>query len=185
MFDSAHTIATVQSTTQSTNPSTAQSTPQPTTHSITQSTTQSMPDDADKPALNSYTFVIPEAEEWWLNWYNLIIDFPDYKRLETGQSFTFSRSCNPNLEFNYRSWKYSCETVETSPQFCSNPVRVLVGWASYNTYGHLETWLQCPQCGCGADGAANLNDLYAAEQAGSRKVSDVELLINDTFINNV
>ena len=124
-----------KSTTQSTNPSTAQSTPQPTTHSITQSTTQSMPDDADKPALNSYTFVIPEAEEWWLNWYNLIIDFPDYKRLETGQSFTFSRSCNPNLEFNYRSWKYSCETVETSPQFCSNPVRVLVGWASYNTYG--------------------------------------------------
>ena len=37
-----------------------------------------------------------------------------------------------------------------------------------------ETVLQCPECGCGAGGTVNLNDLYAAEQDGSRKVSDVE-----------
>ena len=75
--------------TKSTNPSTIQST--------TQSTTQAMSDDEDKHALNTYTFVIPEpVKEGW-NWYNRIIDFPNYKILETGQSFTFSGSCNPNL----------------------------------------------------------------------------------------
>ena len=136
--------------TKSTNPSTIQST--------TQSTTQAMSDDEDKPALNTYTFVIPEpVKEGW-NWYNRIIDFPNYKRLETGQSFTFSGSCNPNLEFYYRSYHLSCETVEAVPEFCSFPVRDLVGWAFYNTDGHLETWLQC---------------------------SDVELLINDTITNYV
>ena len=61
----------------------------------------------------------------------------------------------------------------------------MVGWAYYNTNGHLETWLQCPQCGCGAEGAANLNDLYAAEQAGSRKISDPEQFINATITNGV
>ena len=41
-----------------------------------------------------------------------------------------------------------------------------------NTNGHLETLLQCPICGCGSEGAANLNDLFAAELEGSRTVLD-------------
>ena len=142
-----------------------------------------MSDDENKPALNSCTFVIPAKEGW--NWFYLNIDFSHVKKLEPGQSFLFSGSCNPNLEFYYRYNRYSCETVETSPQFDSSTVRDIVVLASYNTNGHLETWLQCPQCGCGAEDAANLNDLYLAEQAGSRKVSDVELLINDTIPNYV
>ena len=155
--------------------------------SIIQSTTQAMSDDEDKPALNSYTFVIPEpVKEGW-NWYNQLIDWPHLKLFETGQSLTFSGSCNPDLEFYFRGYNYSCESAKSAHfvDFCSFPVRDLIGWASYNTNGHLETWLQCPQCGCGAEDAANLNDLYAAEQAGSRKVSDVELLINDTITNYV
>ena len=36
-----------------------------------------------------------------------------------------------------------------------------VGFAVANEHDILETGLQCSQCGCGADGAANLNDVYA------------------------
>ena len=156
--------------------------------SIIQSTTQAMSDDEDKPALNTYTFVIPEpVKEGWV-WYNQLIDWPfKLKIFETGQSLTFSGSCNPDLEFFYRGHNYSCETAKSVHfvGFCSYPVRDLIAWASYNTNGHWETWLQCPQCGCGAKGAANLNDLYAAEQAGSRKISDPEQFINATITNGV
>lgn len=118
---------------------------------------QALSDDEDKPALNSYEFVIPEPiKETW-NWYNVIIDWPYFKIFETGHFVAF----------------------------CSFPVRNLVGWASYNTNDHLETWLQCPQSGCGAEGASNLNDLYAAEQVGSRKISNAEQFINATITNNV
>ena len=133
-----------------------------------------------KPVLNSYTFVIPEeklgifgTEE---KWFSL---FPQFNVLESGQSLTFSGSCNPNFEFYHRNMHYSCENAVSRPKLCTNPVHMFVAWAINNTNGHLETYLQCPQCGCGAEGAANLNDLYAAEQSGSRKVSDGEPLIND------
>ena len=59
-------------------------------------------------------------------------------------------------------------------------VKSLIGNGHWNTNGFYETLLQCPECGCGSEGAANLNDLYAAEQDDSRKVSDVE---NTTFQN--
>ena len=48
-----------------------------------------------------------------------------------------------------------------------------VYYGNFNTNGILETPLQCPQCGCGATGAANLNELNIEEETGSRKVSDV------------
>ena len=133
----------------------------------------------DNPILNSYTFVILE-ERFEIfgsegKWFSL---FPQPKVLEPGQSLTFSGSCNPNFELYYRNMRYSCESVVKSPLLCTT-VPMLVAWAIKNTNGHLETYIQCPQCGCGSDGAANLNDLYAAEQSGSRKVSDGEPLIND------
>ena len=56
---------------------------------------------------------------------------------------------------------------------CDMKVFDLINNGQWNTYGLFETFLQCPQCGCGSEGAANLNDLYAAEQDGSRNVSDV------------
>ena len=113
----------------------------------------------EKPVLDSYTFVIPE--EKWLS----LLPQPNY--LERGQSLTFSGSCNPNFELYYRNMRYSCESVVSTPIYCTQPVHLHVAWATNNTNGHLETYLQCPQCGCGADGAANLNDLYAAEQSES------------------
>lgn len=56
--------------------------------------------------------------------------------------------------------------------YCNIKVEYLVRYGFLNTNGIFETLLQCPQCGCGAEGAANLNDLYAAEEAGLRKVSN-------------
>ena len=57
--------------------------------------------------------------------------------------------------------------------FCEGSVSSIIHGGNWNKNGIYETFLQCPQCGCGSEGAANLNDLYSAEQDGSRKVSDV------------
>ena len=65
-----------------------------------------------------------------------------------------------------------CDTIDFF-DMCDAPVFILLSGGNWNTNGIYETFLQCPQCGCGSEGAANLNDLYAAEQDGSRKVSDV------------
>lgn len=95
--------------------------------------------------------------------------------LEFGQSIQVSGSCNPNFVDN-NNW--SCEAVTP---FCKLPVSTLIYNGSWNTNGIFETLLQCPQCGCGSEGAIDLNDHYAAEQAGSRKVSDVpEIMSNST-----
>ena len=102
---------------------------------------------------------------------------------------TFSGLCNPNLEFFYGGYNYSYETAENAyfVDFCSFPVRDLVKDGHIRTLmvNLVETWLQCPQCGRGAEGAANLNDLYTMEQIGSRKVSNAEQFINATITNNV
>ena len=61
--------------------------------------------------------------------------------------------------------------------YCDIKVVHLGRYENFNENGTLETLLQCPQCGFGAEGAANLNDLYAAEVAGFRKVTDVATLM--------
>ena len=112
---------------------------------------------------NSYTFVLPTS------WFQLA----GKKFFEVGHSFQVSASCNPNYIIN--DWRvnlnYNCDFIKKN-NGCTFPVRSLFNYSKLNTNGHLETFLQCPQCGCGSEGAANLNDLYAAEQDGSRKVSD-------------
>ena len=64
-------------------------------------------------------------------------------------------------------------------------MKSLIVNGQWNTNGFYETLLQCPECGCGSGGAANLNDLYAAEQDGSRKVSDVENTMFQNFIETI
>ena len=90
-----------------------------------------------------------------------------------GESVQVSSSCNPNFSdfFNY----FDCEEM-ADRGWCDTKVLYLVSGGSWNTDGLLETPLQCPQCGCGSEGAVNLNDLWAAEKDGSRKVSDVSIL---------
>ena len=46
--------------------------------------------------------------------------------------------------------------------WCNQEVEFLVKNGQYHD-GILTTALQCPQCGCGAEGAANLSDLLDAE----------------------
>ena len=92
---------------------------------------------------------------------------------DVGQSVQVSSSCNPNFTdfFNF----YGCERM-AELGWCNIKVSSIVSEGIWNTDGLLETPLQCPECGCGSEGALNLNDLWAAEKDGSRKVSDVSVL---------
>ena len=67
-----------------------------------------------------------------------------------------SSECNEDFVDN--DW-VSCEGY--SSLGCENQVEALVFYGVTNANGVLETSLNCPQCGCGADGAENLNDLLA------------------------
>ena len=125
--------------------------------------------------MDSYTFAIPEED--YHQWY---LGYPSYTELEPGQTLTISGSCNPN--FGGPEDPFSCKLLEEHAYICNWWINSLVKHGLYNENGHLETFLQCPQCGCGAESAANLNDLYAAEQAGSRKVSEIE---PDTFFKQI
>ena len=127
-------------------------------------------EDEDDTVSNSYTFAIPE-ENWSFQW--------PYTKLELGQTLTISNSCNPNYVNDRQGSPLSCETIADLPGICSWRSKWIVALGVYNENDQLETFLQCPQCGCGAEGAANINDLYAAEQAGSRKVMDDEVILNE------
>ena len=107
--------------------------------------------------------------------------------MEAGDSIQVSESCNPNFIhyfFLEPDIKYNCDEI-MNMGLCGTTVLNLIHYSQWNTDGHLETFLQCPQCGCGSEGAANLNDLYAAELDGSRKVSDVANTMFQNLIETI
>ena len=134
----------------------------------------------EKDNLDSYTFVRPDD--------NLIWKIPSreesnsYNYFEAGHSLQVSESCNPNLIYS-NDLQFDCEQIKLYGG-CDLQVTWLIFSGQWNTHGHLETFLHCPQCGCGSEGAANLNDLYDAEQDGSRKVSDVANTMFENHFNN-
>ena len=104
--------------------------------------------DCDSKA-SSYTFVVPE-DHWYMdNW-----NGPDF---EVGDSLEFSDSCNPDFE---DSDEEGCE-IYGNKTYCAQSASFFFEYAVVNEHGIWETGLQCPQCGCDANGAANLNDVYA------------------------
>ena len=94
----------------------------------------------------SYTFVIP-GDDWWA------VGGYIYK----GQSFEFSAICNPDFK-DIDGW--DCKDY-SEYGYCDTSAHFLFYYSIYDEHDILETALQCPQCGCGSDGAANLNDVYA------------------------
>ena len=74
-----------------------------------------------------------------------------------GQTHKFSTLCNADF---VASDGYNCDE-HFEYGYCEDAAFTMVYYASENTDGIWETGLQCPQCGCGAGGAVNLNDLYA------------------------
>ena len=103
-------------------------------------------------------------------------DLNSYNYFEAGHSLQVSESCNPNLTYVYTSYndliQLDCDEIKYHGG-CDLSVSRLIKFGQWNTNSIYETFLQCPACGCGSEGAANLNDLYTAEQDGYRKVSDV------------
>ena len=128
--------------------------------------------------LDSYTFVRPDDNwSWELPSQE---DLNSYNFFEAGHSLQVSASCNSNFIYAYTnnnhgtpiSIQYDCDEIKYHGG-CDLRVTQLIKYGQWNTNGIYETFLQCPACGCGSEGAANLNDVYTAEQDGYRKVSDV------------
>ena len=104
-------------------------------------------------------FVLPA------HWYQL----SSQTLFEVGHLFQVSESCNPNF-INTHS-NHNCDDIKKYGG-CNLPAGGLFNFSKLNTNGHLETFLQCPQCECGSEGPANLMDLYTAWLEGSRTVLD-------------
>ena len=138
-------------------------------------------EESDKEVENPYTFVIPDLgnRPWWMEFQN------DYAYV--GESFKISLSCNPDFVdvygldcdsiANHNSGKFT----NTIVPYCEAFSWVSIRFAVPNEHGILETNLQCPQCGCGADfpdRAKNLYDIYAKD------LEDVIDFYGLEFVNN-
>ena len=124
----------------------------------------------DKYVEDSYTFVIPyDNDDWYVTNYNRTDPDSVYSPvfLTPGESLKVSKLCNPNFKVY---GIYPCETIGATGS-CNASVQNHVAVGHFNKNGFVETFLQCPECGCGPEGAPNLNDLYAAEKVSLRKVS--------------
>ena len=66
----------------------------------------------------------------------------------------FSLSCNPD-------WTDGKNGDDCSDwvSYCHIAAVTHAYWRSQNADGIYETALQCPQCGCGENGALDLNDI--------------------------
>ena len=75
---------------------------------------------------------------------------------ESGVSLEVSSECNADfvdkVGENCDDYAHGCHNTH---------VESLVYGGATNANGILETGLNCPKCGCWADGAENLNDLLA------------------------
>ena len=110
-----------------------------------------------KEKTNSYSFVFTD-ELLDYEYLGLIIDY------EAGESMEFSALCNPDFTDSDGD---DCEFLSNGG-YCDNSAYFFIKYSTVNEHGIHETGLQCPQCGCGADGAVNLNDVYAEK---GRKLS--------------
>ena len=122
--------------------------------------------------IDAYKFIVPE---WTYNNYDYLpyaqyaypeyyYDVSEHYKL-SGNPLAVSELCNPHFVNNLNN---NCEDI-AKYKWCDVSVRVLVYYGVLNENGTFETNRQCPQCGCGVNGADNLNDLYADEVAGLRK----------------
>jgi len=113
--------------------------------------------DCKEEKTNSYTFVIP-GDDWYVD------DGNGLENAAIGESLEFSTLCNPDFRDSDGD---DCE-VWFDGGYCDNAAAYLIAYSTVNKHGVLETALNCPQCGCDANGAANLNDVYAEK---GRKLS--------------
>ena len=71
-----------------------------------------------------------------------------------GTDLRISRLCNPN-HVGHASW-HTCAYHKRN-EHCDDPYTI-IGTGKFTSDGYLETLLSCPQCGCGANGARDIND---------------------------
>ena len=108
--------------------------------------------------MDSYTFVRPDTIDTW--WILSKEDPTTLVEFEVGHSLQVSESCNPNfvIQKDLDDEKRDCDHYYNVGG-CDLKVKKLIKLGNWNTNGFYETMLQCPQCGCGSEGAVNLNDL--------------------------
>ena len=111
--------------------------------------------DCEEDKTNSYTFVIP-ADDWYM--------YSDYDYGEMGEELEFSTNCNPDFKDTDGD---NCDYY-INEGYCDGSAQFYIRYSNVNEHGILENGLNCPQCGCGADGPVNLNDVYAEK---GRKLS--------------
>ena len=78
-----------------------------------------------------------------------------------GTEMEFSLTCNPDFisQSPFLPGATGCETFATVCNVFKHDFHLLL--ATRNSNGIWETMLQCPQCGCGENGAAKLvNPMY-------------------------
>ena len=93
---------------------------------------------------DTYTFVIPDS----------FVDFVDFLG---GVSLEISSQCNADFVDS------NGDTCASYSAFCNagGSAEFLLYYGVKDADGVLETGLNCPECGCGADGAENLYDWLA------------------------
>ena len=101
----------------------------------------------------TYTFVTPDTFIYY----------------ESGLSLKVSSECNADFADKDGD---SCERYAEAG-WCNQYLEWLVWFGATNENGVFETGLNCPQSGCGANGAENLNDILADSE--NRKPFDGNL----------
>ena len=95
----------------------------------------------------------------------------------TGMELEISGSCNPDFE---DWWGADCD-LYASEGYCNDEAAKLLFFSNGNDDGLVETGLNCPQCGCDANGAANINDFYVNED--NRKSYDLNSFFRKKIVN--
>ena len=131
---------------------------------------------------NWYLFIISsDYSSIILEYYN---DYPDY--IDYGDEYSYisgphlelnlgenaiqlSGSCNPD----FVDWTGANCTLYGEEGFCEETVLERLFYSNLNSDGIWETGENCPECGCGENGAANLNDVLVDE--GNKKPSSGQI----------
>lgn len=119
--------------------------------------------------------------DWTWMAYSEVGYIGNYESYTKGASVKISKVCNP--DWHVASWpgksEINCETLD--PNFCDTVTKQIEGIFTANHLQSdtgLQTWLNCPQCGCVDDNADKLCSMAETHMDSapleSRTISNIE-----------